>query len=38
MIFYIKGGMLAEGILKQDPEVNIWPEKEWEWGVENVVQ
>ena len=27
MVSYIKGGMQAKGIWKQDPEVNIWAQK-----------
>ena len=33
MVSYIKGGMLAKGIWKQDHEANIWGQ-EGEWGVE----
>ena len=25
--FYIKGGIQAKGILKQDPEANIWAQE-----------
>ena len=36
MVSYIKGGMQAKGIWKQDPEANIWVQEEWEWGVEKL--
>ena len=38
MISYIKGGIQAKGIWKQDPEENIWIQEEWEWGVEKAPQ
>ena len=31
---YIKWGMQAKGIWKQDPEANIWTQEGWEWEVE----
>ena len=34
MITYIKGLMLAKGILIRDPEANIWAKERCEWGVE----
>ena len=34
MVSYIKGGMQAMGIWKQDPEANILAFEEWEWCVE----
>ena len=34
MVSYIKGGMQAKGIWKQDREKNIWTQERWEWGVE----
>ena len=34
MVSYIKGGMQAKGIWKQDPEANIRTQEGWEWGVE----
>ena len=34
MISYIKGGLHAKGIWKQDPDANIWTQEGWEWGVE----
>ena len=33
MISYIKGGMQAKGIRKQDPEANIWAQEGCKWGV-----
>ena len=33
MASYIKGGMQAKGILKQDPEVNIWVQEGLVWGI-----
>ena len=38
MVSYIKGGMQAKGIPKQDPEANIWAQEGWEWGVEKAPQ
>ena len=29
MVSYIKGGIQAKGIWKQDPEANIWAKEEW---------
>ena len=37
-ICYIKGGMKANSIWKQDTEENIWEQKGYEWGVKNVLQ
>ena len=34
MVSYIKGGIQAKGIWKQDPEANIWAQEGWEWVVE----
>ena len=34
MASYIKEGMQAKGIWKQDPEVNSWSQIGWEQGVE----
>ena len=33
MVSYIKGGMQAKGIWKQDPAANIWTQRDenWEW-------
>ena len=31
---YIKKGTKANDTLKQDPQVNIWAQERWEWGVE----
>jgi hypothetical protein len=28
MVSYIKGGMQAKGIFKQDPEANMWPNRD----------
>ena len=28
---YIKGGMQAKGICKQDPDVNIWTQEGCKW-------
>ena len=33
MVSYIKGGMQAKGIWKQDPEANIYAQKGSEWGL-----
>ena len=30
MISYIKGGIQAKGIWKQDPKANIWAQEGWE--------
>ena len=38
MVSYIKGGIQAKGIWKQDPEANIWAQEGWEWGVEKAPQ
>ena len=38
MVSYIKEGMQAKGIWKQDPEANIWSQEGWEWGVEKAPQ
>ena len=38
MVSYIKGGIQAKGIWKQDPEVNIWVQERCEWGVEKASQ
>ena len=38
MISYIKGGIQAKGIWKQDPEVNILAQEGCEWGVEKSLQ
>jgi hypothetical protein len=38
MISYIKGGMQAKGVRKQDPETNIWAQECCEWGVEKTPQ
>ena len=38
MVSYIKEGMQAKGIWKQDPEVNIWDQDGWDWGVEKAPQ
>ena len=34
VVSYIKGGIQAKGIWKQNPEANIWAQEGWEWGVE----
>ena len=36
MVSYIKGGMQAKGIWKQDPEENIWAQEGWEWEGSNL--
>jgi hypothetical protein len=36
MVSYIKEGLQAKGIWKQDPEASIWAEEGWEWEVEKV--
>ena len=33
MHLYVKGGMQAKGIWKQDPETNIWAQEGCEWEV-----
>ena len=33
MVSYIKGGIQAKGVWKQDREANIWAQEGWEWGV-----
>ena len=38
MVSYIKGGIQAKGMWKQDTEANIWAQEGWEWGVEKVPQ
>ena len=38
IVSYIKGGMQAKGIWKQDPEANIWTQEGWECGVEKAPQ
>ena len=38
VVSFIKGGIPAKGIWKQDPEANIWAQEEWEWGVEKAPQ
>ena len=38
MASYIKGGIQAKGIWKQNPEVNIWTQEGWEWGMEKTAQ
>ena len=38
MVSYIKGGMQAKGIWKQDPDANIWVQEGWEWGMEKTPQ
>ena len=34
IVSYIKGGMQAKDIWKQDPEANIWAQEGFEWRVE----
>jgi hypothetical protein len=34
MVLYIKRGTQAKGILKQDPEANIWAQEGCEWKSE----
>ena len=36
--FLHKGRMQANGIRKQDPEVNIWTQERCEWGGEKAFQ
>jgi hypothetical protein len=38
MVSYIKGGMQAKGIRKQDPEENIFPRHGEEWGLKKISQ
>jgi hypothetical protein len=38
MVSYIKGGIQAKGIWKQDPEKDISAQEGWEWGVEKAPQ
>ena len=38
MVSYIKGGMQAKGIWKQEPEANIWAQEGCEWWVEKASQ
>ena len=38
MVSYIKGEMQAKSIWEQDPQVNIWAQEGWEWGVEKAPQ
>ena len=38
MVSYIKGGIKVKGIWILDPELNIWTEEGWEWGVEKAPQ
>ena len=38
MVSYIKGGIQAKGIWKQDPEANFWAQEGWECGVEKAPQ
>jgi hypothetical protein len=38
MVSYVKGGMQAKGIRKQDPDSNIWAQERFEWGVEKAPQ
>ena len=35
MVFYIKGGMQAKGIRKQDPEANVWAKRVADGNGEN---
>ena len=35
---YIKEGMWAKDILKEDPEANFWAQEEWEWEMEKGTQ
>ena len=34
IVSYIKEGIQAKGIWKQDPDANIWVQEGWEWGME----
>ena len=38
MVSYIKGGMQAKGVRKEDPEANIWAQEGTEWRAEKVTQ
>ena len=38
LLSYVKGGIQAKGIWKQDPEANIWAQEEWECGAEEAPQ
>ena len=38
MVYYIKGGMQAKDIWKQDPEANIWAQEGWEFEMEKAPQ
>ena len=38
MVSYIKGGMQAKGVWKQEPEANIWAQEGREWRGEKVPQ
>ena len=38
MVSYIKGGMQAKIIWKQDPETNIWTQEGSEWGADKAPQ
>jgi hypothetical protein len=38
MVSYIKRGMQAKGIGKQNAEANIWAQEAWECGVEKAPQ
>jgi hypothetical protein len=38
IVSYIKGGMQAKGIWKQNPETNIWIQEGWERGAEKASQ
>jgi hypothetical protein len=38
MVSYIKGGMQAKGVSKQDPEASIMDPNGLEWGIEMTSQ
>ena len=38
MVSYIKGEMDGKDIWKQDSEVSIWAQVEWQWGVRKALQ
>ena len=38
MVSYIKGATQAKGIWEQSPEVNIWAQEGWEWGMDKTLQ
>ena len=38
MVSYIKGGIQAKRIWKQDPEANILAQEGWEWGAKKAPQ